>query len=213
MTYLMESNTSVNPTVIAALAAVCQDEQDKRINSKNAFVYLVVICLVEAKLAKKGKVTFQAGILDAEAFTASGLGGDAKKPGFGTTGIAFQYHTHKDFVKLPKPQKDELTTWQKANADKNNNGKRPPTSKKGSQASNKKFKSMISALETKQNEVLEAMADAHQASRSAILGSTSPFVAQIAGAAVPTHSKDVLLKRAQVAALKLQGVLKAGKKT
>jgi hypothetical protein len=57
------------------------------------------------------------------------------------------------------------------------------------------------------------MADAHQAAISTILGSTSPFVAQIAGAAVPTHSKDVLLDRAQVAALKLQGILKAGKKT
>jgi hypothetical protein len=105
-----------------------------------------------------------------------------------------------------------LTTWQKANADKNNNGKCPQTGKKGSQASIKKFKSVVSALETKQSEVLEAMADAHQVGISAILGSTSPVVAQIAGAAVPTHSKDLLLKRAQVAALKLQGIPKAGKK-
>jgi hypothetical protein len=29
VTYLMESINSVNPTVLAALAAVCQDEQDK----------------------------------------------------------------------------------------------------------------------------------------------------------------------------------------
>jgi hypothetical protein len=71
----------------------------------------------------------------------------------------------------------------------------------------------ISGLETKQNKVLEAMADAHQAGISAILGSTSPFVTQVAGAAVPTHSKDILLKPAQVTALKLQGILKAGKKT
>jgi hypothetical protein len=72
---------------------------------------------------------------------------------------------------------------------------------------------MISALETKQNKVLEAMADTHQAGISAIHGSISPVVAQIAGAAVPTHSKDFLLERAQVTALKLQGILKAGKKT
>jgi hypothetical protein len=68
-------------------------------------------------------------------------------------------------------------------------------------------------LETKQIEVLEVMADAHQAGISAILGSTSSFVAQIAEAAVLTHSKEVLLKCAQVAALKLQGILKMGKKT
>jgi hypothetical protein len=211
--FLMELITSVNPTVLAVLAAVCQDEQDKRINFENAFVYLVLIYPIKAKLAKKGKVTFKAGILGAEASTASGLGGNTKKPGFGMTGVGLQYHKHKDFVKIPKAQKDELTTWQKGNADKNNNGKHPPTGKKTSQASNKKkFKSMISALETKQNEVLEAMADAHQAGIFAILGNTSPFVAQIAGAAVPSHSKDVLLERAQVASLKLQGILKARKR-
>ncbi len=108
---LMELITSVDPTVLAALASVCQDEQDKRINFKNAFAYLVMICPVEVKLGKKGKVTFQAGILDVEASTASGFGGNAKKPGFGTTGIALRYHKHKDFAKLPKAQKDRLTTW------------------------------------------------------------------------------------------------------
>ncbi len=50
----------------------------------------------------KGKVTFQAGISDAEASTASGLGGDTKKPGLGTSGIALRYHKHKDFMKLLK---------------------------------------------------------------------------------------------------------------
>jgi hypothetical protein len=211
--FLMELIDSVDPTVLAALAAVCRDEQDKRINFENASAYLIVFCLIKATLAKKGKVIFQARILGAEASTVSGLGGNAKKLGFGMTGLALRYHKHKDFVKLPKAQKDELATWQKANADKNSNGKRPSTGKKASQASNKKFKSMISALETKQNKVLEVMADAQQAGISTILGNTSPFVAQIAGAAVPTQSKDVLLEHAQVAALKLQGILKAGKKT
>ncbi len=112
VTYLIELINLVNPTVLAVLAAVCQDEQDKRINFKSAFAYLVMICPVEAKLAKKGKVTFQAGISGAEASTVSGLGGNAKKPGFGTSGIALCYHKYKDFMKLPNAQKDELTTWQ-----------------------------------------------------------------------------------------------------
>ncbi len=89
-----------------------------------------MICSIKTKLAKKGKLTFQAGILGAEASTASGLGGDAKNPGFGTTGVALWYLKHKEFLKLPKAQKDELPTWQKANADKNNNVKGPPTGKK-----------------------------------------------------------------------------------
>jgi hypothetical protein len=153
ITYLMELINLVNPTILAAFTAVCQDEQDKMINFESAFAYLVVICPVEAKLAKRGKVTFQAGISGAEASTAPGLGGNTKKPGFGTSGIALRYHKHKDFMKLPKAQKDKLTTWQKANADKNNNGKRPATGKSNTKA-NKKFKGMVSALETKQNEVL-----------------------------------------------------------
>jgi hypothetical protein len=102
ITYLMELINFIDPTVLAALAAVCQDEQDKRINFESAFVYLVVICPVEAKLAKRGKVTFQAGISGAEASTAPGLGGNAKKPGFGTSGIALRYHKHKDFYETPK---------------------------------------------------------------------------------------------------------------
>jgi hypothetical protein len=66
-------------------------------NFESSFFYLVVICPVEAKLAKKSKVLFQADVSVAAA-TAPGLGGDTKKPGFGTTGVALQYHKHKNFV-------------------------------------------------------------------------------------------------------------------
>ncbi len=73
------------------------------------------------KLAKTGKVTFQADI-SAAAATAPGIGGDAKKPGVGTSGVSLRYRKHKDFVKLPKDQKDELSAWQRANSNKNNGG-------------------------------------------------------------------------------------------
>jgi hypothetical protein len=126
-----------------------------------------VVYPVEAKLAKKGKVTFQ--VSGTEAITASGLGSDAKKPGFGMTGVSLRYHKYKDFVKLPKEQKDELTAWQKANAGKPNAGKKRPPGKQNKTAT-KKFKSMISALEKKQNEVISAMADAQQAGISAMIG-------------------------------------------
>jgi hypothetical protein len=167
-------------------------------------------CPVEAKLAKKGKVTFQ--VSGTKAVTASGLGSDAKKPGFGNTGVALRYHKHKDSVKLPKDQKGELTAWQKANAGKSSAGNKRAPSKQDNNA-RKKFKSMISALETKQNEIILAMADAQQARILAMMGGASPFVAQVAGASAAIQSKDVLFERAQVAALKLQGILKAGKKT
>jgi hypothetical protein len=59
-------------------------------------------------------------------------------------------------------------------------------------------------------EVLAAMAEAHQASIAAMMDCT-PLIPQATGAIA--LSKDVLIERAQVAALKLQGTLKAGKKT
>ncbi len=98
----------VDPTVLAVLAVVCQDEQNKRINFKSAFAYLVVICPAKAKLAKRGKVTFQAGISGAKASTASGLGGNAKKLGFDTSGIALRYHKHKDFYETPKGSEGQV---------------------------------------------------------------------------------------------------------
>ena len=115
-------------------------------------------------------------------------------------------------MKLPKNQKDELTTWQKANVAKNGPGKRP--GQQGNSRATKKYKGMVSALETKQNEVLAAMAEAQQAGIAAMMAG-APLVSQVAGAnaAQQALSKDVLIERAQVAALKLQGILKAGKKT
>ncbi len=207
---LMESLNSVDPTVLAALAAICQDEQDKRVNVESAFRYLVVVCPIEAKLARNGKISFQ--VSGTESVAASGLGGNTKKPGFGTTGVPLWYHKHKDFVKLPKEQKDELTAWQKANAGKPGAGNKHSPGKQNNHAT-KKFKSMISALETRQNEVIVVMVDSQQAGVSAMLGGASPFVAKVACATTTVQSKDVLVEHAQVAALKFQGILKAGKKT
>jgi hypothetical protein len=216
VTHLMESIQSTDPTVLAALAAVRQDENDKRVNFENSFAYLVVVCPVEAKLAKKGKVSFQADISGTSA-TAAGLGGDAKKPGFGTKGVSLHYHKHKDFVKLPKDQKDELSAWQRANSDKNNRGGKRNKSSPGKSDPSKRFKSMISAMETKQNEVMQAMADAQQAGISAMLAGTTHQAAKavVVGAAVGASpiadTREVLMERANVAALKLQGILKAKK--
>jgi hypothetical protein len=166
------------------------------------------------KLAKTGKVTFQADI-SAAAATAPGLGGDAKKPGFGTSGVSLHCHKHKDFIKLPKDQKDELSAWQKANSNKNNGGgKRKLTAGKNDHS--KKFKSMISAFETKQNEVMQAMADAQQAGISAMMAGlpypTTKVVIGLMVASPIADTKEVLMECAHVAAFKLQGILKTGKK-
>jgi hypothetical protein len=107
------------------------------------------------------------------------------------------------------------TSDERANSNNNNGGgKRKPSPGKSDPL--KRFKSMISAMGTKQIEVMQAMADAQQAGISAMLaGSTYPAAKVVMGSTVAlpiTDAKEVLMERTNVAALKLQGILKANKK-
>ncbi len=63
---------------MAALAAIRQDELDKRVNFENLFTYLVPVCPVAAKAAKKIKVSFDVNV--------SGAVGGIKPPGGGLGG-------------------------------------------------------------------------------------------------------------------------------
>ncbi len=53
VTYLINSLKTKDPKVFAALAAVRQDDADKRINFENAFKYLAPTCPVPAKVNKE----------------------------------------------------------------------------------------------------------------------------------------------------------------
>ena len=52
VTYLMASITSQDPSILAALAAICQDGADKCIDFESAVAYLLPVCLVAIKMAK-----------------------------------------------------------------------------------------------------------------------------------------------------------------
>ena len=118
------------------------------------------------------------------------MGGDAKQPGFDTSGVSLRYHKHKDFVKLPKNQKDELSHWQRASSTKNYGG----GTKKLTAGKNdplKKFKSTISAFKTKQHEVMQAMADAQQAGIFVMMaGSPYPSTKVVVGSMVASPIAD-----------------------
>ncbi len=75
VTYLLDYIKTIDPSVLAAMAAVCQDDADKRINFKNAFTFLAPSCPVIAKAAKKGRVSFEANV--------SGTGGKPHQGGLG----------------------------------------------------------------------------------------------------------------------------------
>jgi hypothetical protein len=215
VTYLIDSLKTVDPTVLAAIAAIHQDKADKRVHFENAFSYLVPVCPVAAKAAKKtGKVSFGAEISAATGKTAGGLGGGIPKPGKGSSGVDLRYHRHREFHALTKEQKDELCEWTKANGGKKTpkGGKKPGSPRAAGDApSVKKFKSMISELEARQTKMFEAMAEVQQSSMNAIhAGVSSAKVGSLKPVAVDAQvSNEVMIERANVAMLKLNSILKA----
>ena len=124
VTYLMDSIKTTDPTVLAALAAIRQDKLDKRVNFENSFAYLVPVCTVAAKAAKKTKVSFDVNVSGAAGGIKSpgGLGGGNPSPGKGESGVSLRYHTHKEFLDLNKDQRNELSEWMKANGGKKKGG-------------------------------------------------------------------------------------------
>ncbi len=109
VTYLLDSFKAIDPSVLASMAAVRQDDADKRINFENAFTFLAPSCPVVAKAAKKGRVSFVANVSGTGGKPCQGgLGGDREKPGKGVTGVALCYHKFEEYWNLSKEQQDEL---------------------------------------------------------------------------------------------------------
>ena len=106
---MLDSITTNDPNVLAATAAVRQDDADKRVNFENSITFLAPTCPVTAKVAKKGRVLFDANVSGTNGKPQGGLGGEREKPGKGATGIALRYHKFDEFKLLPKDQQDELS--------------------------------------------------------------------------------------------------------
>jgi hypothetical protein len=138
------------------------------------------------------------------------------------TGVALCYHKFEEYRNLSKEQQEELTEWNKANGgDKNHGmkkGKRSlPAGRPRNKSDNaKKFKSMISVMEAQQNELFETMADVQTTSVTAIWASAmspaaSPHAAgvdAVIGSAASV-APEVMIEHANVAMLKLTGILKS----
>jgi hypothetical protein len=124
------------------------------VNFENLFAYLIPVCPVAAKAAKKTKVSVDVNVVSGAAGgikSPGGLGGGNPSPGKGESGVSLRYHTHKEFLDLTKDQRNELSEWTKANGGKKKSGgKQKGDSPRGSPKagdSNKRFKSMISEME------------------------------------------------------------------
>ncbi len=215
VTYLMDLLKTVDPTVLATSAAVCQDEADKRVNFENTFAYLVPVCPVTTKTAKKtGKVVFNASVSGTSGKTQGGLRGGNANPEKGSTGVALHYHCHKEFHALNKEHKDELYESTKANGGKKADDRKPASPRKlDGGGSTKKFKSMLSELEACQCKMFNSMAEVQQTSINAIhVDISSATVSSIKPTTKDSGdvmSKDVYVEHANVAMLKLNSILKS----
>jgi hypothetical protein len=212
---------------LAALAAIRQDELNKRVSFEKSFTYLVSVCPVAAKATKKTKVSFNTNVSAAggKKHPGGGLRGGNPSPEKGESGISLCYHTHKEFLDFNKDPRNELSEWTKANGGKKKGGGKwggdsPRGSPKAAKL-NKQFKSMIFEMEARQNKMFEAMAEVQQSSIAAIQASTSPESATKMKPVVSTllghagdATKEVMFEHANVAMLKLTGILKSkdGKK-
>ena len=206
VTWLMNSITSIDPGVLAAIAAVRQDEGDKRVNFESAVAYLAPVCPVVTKQQKKGRLE-----VNVSGASASGLGS------IGKTGVSLRYHKYAEFQKLSDEQKKELKEW-KANNKKD--GKRKGASV-GDKRATKKMKGMLAAFSTANKEAIQALADSNSATVAAVAaGSGSASGMQtgqrgtigVVTTVTPTKTPAEMMLAAEVAALKLQSILKGGEK-
>ena len=202
VTWLMNSITSLDPGILAALASIRQDEADKRVNFESAVAFLAPVCPVAAKQAKKGKLDGSANI--------SGTSGAL--PGKGpVTGVELRYYKGREFMKLTDAQKKELKEWRANNpgAAKQAGGKRKSDSG-GKPATAKKLKTLIASLTAENKEVIQALADSNSATVAAVAAGMGPSSRATIGATTmkPTDTQSDCLLTAQVAALKLQSILK-----
>ena len=228
--WLLASITCMDPQVLAACAVVRQDEADKRKDFENAVAYLVPACPVQKKNQQKGKALPQADI----SAVGAGKGGDGgRKADLGVrtgpkTGVELRYYKAKEYKQLAKPMQDELREWRAENKRKLANGKKNDT---------KRLKAMVSSAMAEQKSAIEATAAALQGVTAAL---ATRWVPPSAAAPAPAADANVsavafqqmqspeppaaaapaaapsgaaLGQLAEVAALKLKGIIKGGKKS
>jgi hypothetical protein len=161
---------------------------------------------------------FDANVLSANMKAQAGLGGDCKKPGKGRTDVALCYHKYNKFQALSVEQKAELNKWKEANGrskEDKRGGKKgggkcsPGGSPHNATNANKKWKSMISEMEACQTKMYEAMAKV-QATSPPFQRATEPRATTIgAMTGVAAMAPEVMVEHANVAMMKLTGILKS----
>ncbi len=205
MTNLIDSLDTVDPTVLAAVSLVRQDNANKRVNFEAVVNFLVQSCPVATKQAKK-KVSFDASVAAVDVKQGTG----SNKPKMGKTGVPLRYHKKADFFKLSQAQKEEVVVWNKAKPRKGVKCPRDGSVTEGT-TPKKKWDYKLSAISARQEETLAAMVESQKAGMEAMassIASMSPQKNVVASATQAFMDVTVMNKQARVAMLKLQGIMK-----
>jgi hypothetical protein len=209
VTYVLTSIETVDPKVLAAMAAVELDETNMRINFEVMAAYMLPHCPVAAKHGKKNA-------LGAKISSTAGAVLTGKK---GKSGVTLCYHEPKLFHKLPKDQKAELSEWTKNNRPNGGNKRKggPPGKETGRRvkARTEETVAAMNASHTAELAVmkaqLEMMGVSHAPPAEAVIkpsvGATVGFVP------APALLLPGLVETARIASVNLQSILKkkAGK--
>ncbi len=117
VTYLLDSMKTVDPKVLAGMAAIEQDELVKRNDFELSVTFLLPSCPVVAKNVKAKVLGVNVSSSDV---TVAKAGVVTK----GSTGVELCWHEPSKFKLLTKEQKVELAAWNKSNPKKDGNLKK-----------------------------------------------------------------------------------------
>ena len=207
VTILMDAIETSDPGVLARMAAIQQDEANKRENFEHAATYLVPACPVAKKQSNKLKIT--AGVSSVQSDLRVSVGPK--------TGVEIRWFKPHEWKKLSRAQQDEVRELRPPD-EQGRSSKRKHSGMAGKNGK-KKFKSLVSSVMgpnmDEVNKSIQTLVET-QASMVSALKSMKKSKATVGSAKTVVVSGDdsdldAQVEKAQAAALSLNSILKKKK--
>ena len=213
VTYLLDLITCIYPSILAALSAIGQGGSGKRVQSQDAVAFSAPVCPVLRNANKKKRA-----LPNVHIASTIGLSGNVKS-GKGKTGVDLRYYLFKEFKNVPEDQQEKLKKSR-------SNNKRKVSGRwkdrgNGGNNSNKRMTCAISSIMSKHNETFKAISESQvvfpaalpslsiPVGQNAQVGSTTDVVSVAMDPRIKfNEDQEKLMNAAQVAAVKVQGILK-----
>ena len=195
---------TVEPKVLAGMAAIEQDELGKRRDFELSVTFLLPSCPVVAKNVKAKGLGVNVSSSD---MTVAKAGVVTK----GSTGVELRWYEPNKFKLLTKEQKVELAAWNKSNPKKDGAQKKRKadgTNAKQSKARNDLMAAMVESQTAGLTALNAKIATMTVGSPQGPSGQISMGSTITSNPHVMSESHEVLAERARVASVRLQSILK-----